>query len=171
MWGGWGWGMRGGRKEKPAWRPAIGRGYLTGRLLGRGWAAFAIATARPAEDGAHRSLGQYSLAYITPSWARKVWRRDARLCDNPMGQPWSQPAMSGPEIRRRYDGVAITEDEQILVPCDEVIDAAYLNRCQQGAKHGQIIHIPERLFVGDVGLEDFGLDGQDVQQIVDLGRC
>lgn len=58
----------------------------------------------------------------------------AHLCPGRLFQG-SQPAVSHPEIRRGYHGVAIPEDEQILVPCDEVIDAAHLNRRQQGAKH------------------------------------
>lgn len=52
---------------------------------------------------------------------------------------WSESAMPHPEISWGDDGVAITEDEQVLVSCDEVIDVAHLKRCQQRC------HAPENV--------------------------
>lgn len=78
--------------------------------------------------------------------------------------------MPRPETGGRDEGLAPGEDEQILVARNQVINLCRLDRRQQGTPHGEIVRVPEPLFVGHMRRQDFGRDRQDVQQIVDLRR-
>ena len=96
------------------------------------------------------------------------WVRPA--ADNAFGSSALQTTVPRPEFDRRDDGKAFGERQQVLVTCDQVISPFPFLRSKQGAEHRQIVCIPQLGVVCWQRVDDFSLDREDVEQVVDLGR-